>query len=328
MHISKFISFLLIVFLSLFTSCERDTITVEYGNDIPPAVPTGIKTVYAADSEILIAWNRNIEWNIDGYLIYRSINDTNSFMFHARTYNYYFYDDSLSYDSTYYYRVSANNRSGKESMPSEIVEGKPINKYPPGKVIDLSVNGRNWESEVYFYLTWTPRPESDIKGYLVYKGSLPGFETDANTYIGYTQDFSFKDTSPTQFYKQNYYKIKAIDKGGLVGDESNEVSDNVHETAEVVFPEDKSLVDYFNYFKIKTINTSSTYKIILQTNEYFGEKWSIDFFSSALNDTIPVLLTASYLQPYTNYYWRIITYSKGTNSPNSISKLHSFRIKL
>jgi len=322
----KYISFLLLALL--FVSCEREINTVDYGNNIPPAVPTGVKIVYAVDGEILIAWNKNVELNIDGYLIYRSINDTNNFSFLTKTYKYFFYDDSLSYDTTYYYRITAINRSGNESMTSEIVAGKPINKYPPGKISDLSVNGRNWESEVFFYLTWTPRPESDITGYMIYKNSSPGFLADANTYIGFTSDFSFKDTNSIEFYKEYYYKIKAVDKGGLVGDESNEVSDKVFETAEAVFPIDNAVVNYFNYFKIKTINSASTYRVIIQTNEFFGEKWNTEFFSSSINDTISVLFTASYIQPYTDYYWRIITYSKGSNNPNSVSKLYRFRIKL
>ncbi len=323
----SFISILCLLFLLLHYGCERETNTVDYGNGVPPAVPKGVKLVYASDGEVLIAWTINVERDLDAYLIYRSVNDTMNFSLLGKTYKSYFYDDSLSYDSVYYYRVSAINRNGNESRTSEIVWGKPENSYPPGKVTDLSVNGRNWESKIYFYLTWTPRYESDVAGYWIYRDEKEDFLADSSTYIGFTSNFSFNDTNSIGFYKKYYYKIKAIDKGGLLGVESNVNSDLVLEIPEIVFPLDKSFLNYFDFFQIVTVNMPATYRIIVQTNEHFGEIWNKDIYSTAITEKLFIPFTASYIQPYKDYYWRVVTFNQGKINPNSISPLYTFRIK-
>ena len=104
--------------------------------------------------------------------------------------------------------------------------------------------------------------------------------------IGFTNDIQFSDTNNIEIYKEYNYKIRAVDKGGLLSEESNPVNDQVYEIAAQIFPSNDSLVNYFSYFTIKTIKVPANYRILVQTNEYYGEYWSNDFSSNVIDDAI------------------------------------------
>ena len=129
------------------------------------------------------------------------------------------------------------------------------------------------------------------------------------------------------FYQDYYYKIRVVDKGGLMSDESDLITDRVYEMATQVFPSNDSLVNYFDNFIIKTIKVPANYRILVQTNEYYGEFWSKDFSSSSVDDFINVKFNPPYLYPFVYYYWRVITFSNNSSEPNSISPLYKFKVR-
>jgi len=99
----------------LIWSCERNKISDPVDDFISPATPSNLKIFGAFDGQIGIEWNHNQESNLDGYIIYKSINNQNHFVKTGFTSNNYFIDGSLYYDSTYFYKVSAINKAGIES---------------------------------------------------------------------------------------------------------------------------------------------------------------------------------------------------------------------
>lgn len=322
---------LILVFFSMISStihigCERPTDVNQKDDGIPPAVPTGVQISYASDGEILVEWLPNSDIDLKGYNVYRKTSKSD-FAFLTFTANSYWFDDSLSYNENYSYKISALDIWDEESQRSSEVSATPSNKFPPARPKYFNINARNWEGKISVFLSWEPNNESDVAGYNVYRSLNSSYTADSTTLVGFTSDIQFNDTANILIYKDYYYKIRAVDKGGLLSEESNVVSDQVYEMADQVFPSNDSLVNFFDYFIIKAVKVPANYRILVQTNEYFGEFWSKDFFSSTVDDTIQVEFNPPYLYPYTYYYWRIITFSNNSSEPNSISPLHKFKVK-
>lgn len=315
---------MIIAFIEI--GCERPVDSNIKNDGIPPAVPAGVRIVYASDGEIIIEWFANVEPDLKGYNVYRKINKS-EYIFLDFTIRNYYIDDSLNYLDEYSYQISAVDIWGEESLKSSEVSAKPINRYNPQKPRYVAINARNWEGKISIYLNWDPNKESDIAGYNIYRNLFSNFAADSSSFIGFTNDIQFNDTANILLYQDYYYKIRAVDKGGLLSDESSVLRDQVYGIAEHVFPSNDSLVNYFNNFKIKTIQVPAKYRVLVQTNELFGEFWSTEFSSSSINDTISVKFNPPYLYPYVYYFWRIITYSNDNSTPNSISPLYKFKVK-
>ena len=318
--------YIFITALFLSSGCDRLVDTSQTDNGIPPAVPVGFQVAYATDGEVALAWQSNSEADLAGYNIYRSTDSTNFILIGNSSYNYY-YDDSLQYNKTYYYRITAIDIWNNESLPTKVVSAKPINRYVPGAPVGLSINARNYQGSLSVYLTWNPNYESDIAGFNIYRSTDNGFNADSTTLVGFSTNINYTDTLKLSLYTTYYYKIRAVDKGGLIGVESNQVSDKILGVPQIIFPADNSEVNYFSSFLIKAISIPANYKIVVQDNMFYGEVWSSNFFSSVVDDTMTVNFNPTYISTNIPYYLRIITFSNGGNEPNSVSPLYKFVIK-
>lgn len=313
-----------IIITLFFFGCERPTDLSNNDDGIPPAVPSGLRVYYASDGEIGIEWLHNSEPDMKGYNVFRST-DSLDFHFIRFTTSDYFLDVSLEYDSAYYYRLAALDFSGKESNPSNIVSAIPVNRYNPTKPRYPVINARNWEGIKSVYLRWEQWFDTDIAGFNIYRSEEPSFTPDSSSLVGFSSITNYNDTSASlETNKSYHYRIKAVDKGGLLSEPGDLISDVIYECPLAIYPPDNSSIEYFSDFKILSLDHPALYKIILQENQYFGEVWSKEFNSVIISDTINILFDYPYLRPNTNYYWRIVTYSK--NEPNSISQLKNFRI--
>ena len=316
---------IILFFIVLFFGCERQININQTDNNIPPAVPVGLHIGFSSDGLIAIAWQNNVEADLKGYNVYRCVDSVNFTYLNFTTNNYYF-DDSLNYNTTYYYKISAVDIFNRESQLTGYVSAEPKNLYPPSTPRGLSINARNWEGQRSVYLSWLPNPEGDISGFNIYKSLTQNFNADSSTFYAFTKVSNFSDTINLNLYTQYYYRIKAVDKGGLLSDQSDIVNDEIYEIPQIVFPQNGAQTSYFNYFIIKAINVPANYKIIVQDNLFYGEVWSSDFYSTTTNDTISVLFNASYINSNTPYYWRVVTYSQNAEIPNSVSPLYKFVI--
>ncbi|HMU43745.1 MAG TPA: hypothetical protein PKA80_10620 [Ignavibacteriaceae bacterium] len=317
--------FFIIIILSLSViSCERLTETSIADDGLPPAVPVGLRIVFGYDGEVGLEWNANNEADIRGYNVYRRENKTVSILI-AFTTDSYFFDDSLNYDSQYYYKISAVDLAGKESAATSEILAEPENIYSPVPPRFPLINARNWENNLSIYLSWEKSFESDVEKYFVFRSEEQGFIADTNSFIGESTQNYFNDTIDLKLDTKYFYKIEAIDKGGLISPASEEVNDEIYQTASLIFPEDSAEVGYFDFFKIKTINKPAAYRISVMTNPYFGEYWATEFYSQATDDTISVRFNPDYVDVNVNYYLRIAVYSV-SEQPNSISNLYNFII--
>ncbi len=317
-----------LIFISLITliSCKRDLVTEVVNDGIPPNIPVGLTVVFAVDGEVKIEWQRNNEAGIDGYNIYKAINDTMNFLKTGFTKDNFFYDDSLEYDTTYFYRVTATDIFGLESKPSIIVSAKPVNKYKPLRVREPEINARNWTDTIKIVLNWKPSGETDIKNYLIYRSDKPGFDISSKTLLDSSVSFTYSDTTNIKILKQYFYKIVAQDKGGLTSRSSAELTDKVLDKPLPVFPAPNDTVDYFGEFKIKTAGAAARYKLIVKTNPFTGTIFEKDFSSNLGHTQISVPASNLVMDTYKTYYWQIFTFTVNDFNPNSISELSKFTI--
>jgi hypothetical protein len=315
--------FLLIV----AAGCERSVDSGFYDDGIPPAVPVGISLYSATDGEVIITWRPNVERDFDRYNVYRAEEeDSLNFKLIDFTRRTYYIDDSLEYDKKYFYRLTASDIFNLESNPTGIISAVPLNVHPPSKPRELIVLGRNWEGEREVYLTWRRNPESDVAGYKIFRSEDENILFDSASLKGFTSSLEFSDTTAGGFYKNYFYAITAVDRGELESEPSNISSDMILEAPELIFPENNSTVDYFTNFKIKTVSVPAGYKIFVQTNQFFGEIWSSEFFNAGVSDTIEVRFNPLFLYRNQNYFWRAAAYTK-QNEPNSISPQFRFILK-
>ena len=165
-----------------------------------------------------------------------------------------------------------------------------------------------------------------IRGYEIYRSENDDFDFSEIIPIGFTSSNTFMDTTNLLLLTEYYYKIISVDKGMFKSNPSISVSDLIHDRPQLIFPGDGDTTGYFDYFEIMTISTRSDYKLIVQENKLFGEIYQKEFFKSEINTIIKVEFSNLYLVPYKKYYWRIVTFSKGNDEPNSFSELFSFTL--
>ena len=326
--LNRFSCLFYIMTLIILSGCERNINLVGSESGIPPAVPIGLKVFFAYDGSVFIGWHDNTEPDLIGYNVYRSKNKTGFSLLTFTTNNYYF-DDSLDYYTNYYYKVSALNNGNRESLPSDSVLARPINLYAPGTPATLSfnINARNWNNQKSIYLNWNPNSEGDVAWYFVYRNLNESFPADSSTLIGKSSVANFTDTTNLILYTNYYYKIRAVDKGGLQSQESHVVHDMIFDVPAIIFPQNNAQVNFFGQFTIKTLNVPADYKIVVQTNQFFDEIWNTVVHSDLINDTLNIQFTPSYLYANIPYYWRVAAYSPNSSDPNSVSPLYQFTIK-
>lgn len=322
----KFYQYLSLLLIIITSACNR-SIEINNSNDnIPPAVPVNVSIFESFDGEIGIEWQNNSDPNLKGYNIYRRTDSTNYILIKFTTDN-YIIDDSLNYNTTYFYEIKAVNNSNLESAPSIEVSATPKNVYRPYTVQNITINARNWEDTISIYLSWIPSGETDISGYNIYRSTSSSFSADSSNIIAFTNNDNYSDTLNLKLYTNYFYRIRAVDKGGLISDESNEVTDEIFEIPKIIFPTNNDIVSPFEDFLITAIKVPATYQIIVQTNEFFGEIWSSTVTSSITEDTISIKFNPEYIYSNKYYYWRVITFSQNNSEPNSISGLYKFIIK-
>lgn len=324
----KYSLFFLIVSFLFIYGCERPT-DITPGNGIPPAVPTGIFVRFAQDGDILIQWDASNNLDFKQYNIYRSINKSAFIKINATT-NPYFYDDSLNYSDVYSYMITAVDQSDAESSFSDTVSASPLNKLPPQQpaLQMFQVNGKNVNNNLSINLTWNPNEDGDIDKYLIYRDSLnENFIPDSLNLVGTSILPQFSDTTKLTLYTKYFYKLKAMDKGGLLSKESNSESDMVLGIPKILYPANNSRVLYFTDIIINTLPVPARYKVILQTNPYFGEIWSSELSTNSINDSLKFSFNPDNIEANITYYLRVAAFSGDNPNPNSVSDLIQFVLK-
>lgn len=327
MPIKKIIAAFLI-FLLAQLGCGRVNSNEEFIDDgLAPAVPSGLRVYAAYDGRVITEWLESTEPDLKEYVIYRSTGDSLHFLRIASTQRTFFVDDSLSYDSLYYYRIAAADMQGRISMPTYFVSAKPVNRLVPDVIRHINAYGRNWNGTPSVSLEWELGNDTDIDHYLIYRSTQAEFQSDTSGFIAASKSNFYNDTSSIQTYREYYYRVVAVDKGGLKGRVGAEASDMVHEIVMPVYPQDNSTVGSFRNIKLRALRVPARYRVVLQSNEYYGELWSSDFTSTQTTDTLVVAFNPYILKKGHKYFWRVITFSRQDDEPNSISPFYTFTFR-
>lgn len=316
----------LLIMIAFSTGCERERPTEALDDGLPPEPPRNLRIYASYDGEVGIEWSRNVEPDISGYNIYKCINDTVDFKQIDFTPSNYYRETGLYYDSLYAYKATAVDEQERESGFSDIVKTRPRNYYRPYSPRNLIINARNWDDSLMIYLNWQSYLDTDIKGFRIYRSTKPNFVADSVSYHAFTEDNFYTDTKEPELLKDYYYKVKAEDKGGLVSESAAEANDVILNKPEMLFPPNDTSLSRFGSFKIKTASRPANYKIVIQTNKIYGVFKEVEFTSNKTDTEISVPFDSYGFTDYRTYYWRIFTYTKNPEQPNSFTEFHSFII--
>jgi hypothetical protein len=124
-----------------------------------------------------------------------------------------FEDRAFEFDKTYQYRVTVvvpGTDPPAESTPSEPLEVRTKDEFPPGAPKDLNVVA---EGGIVFLL-WTAPPEPDVAGYRVYRRVNGGAPERLGPDLIPTP--SFRDEKPFAG-KRSSYRVTAVDRAGNEG---------------------------------------------------------------------------------------------------------------
>lgn len=314
------------VFLLLLFSCDRDTPVEIVDDGIPPAKPTGLRIFRAHDGEIGIEWNHNLEKDIKFYKIFRTIDPDGLYLLIDSTTAIYYFDYGLEYDSTYYYKISAVDQFGNEGVMSDSVFATPKNIFKPLTPYYIHINARNWNDSLTIKITFSPSFSTDVDYYEIHRDKTSSFLPDSGSLIGISKNYSYTDKMNLELLEKYYYRIISVDKGGLKSQASTEVSDLLLDKPKQIFPQNNESLNYFAEFRIQTSSLPADYKLVLQSNEIYGPKVELNFSSNQTNSIISVPIRNVTFEPYIDYYWRVYTYTKNNNIPNSFSELYKFTI--
>lgn len=196
-------------------SAASGAVTVVDG--VPPTTPTGVNAV-ASGQAADVSWAASTDnAGVTGYALYRGSDagfvPSVETLIQPNVVGTSYHDSPLS-EGTWYYKVTARDAAGNVSGASgaaSVVIVAPDNT-PPGAPTGLTatVEGAN-----NVELNWNASIDNvGVTGYLVYRGTTPGFTADDASRIGNAIDTTFTDGARPQ--GTWYYKVAATDASSNV----------------------------------------------------------------------------------------------------------------
>ena len=286
--------------------------------------PINLQVITAHDASILIQWDYVGAVGFSYYNVYYGTNKSHLNL-ESQSYTNSFYVDSLSYDSTYYFQVTAVYANGDESGPSNIVSAKPINYFTPQPPVGLVVQGHNDNSGKYMTVVWSANTDGDLAGYEVYRDTTSTFQPDTMSFtnlVATQKTVIFKDTTGLVLGKEYYYKIIAFDFVHWRSTPSSPDSDMILARPTLVSPSNGAAITGLGIFlfKYNEFPGASGYIVYVSSSATVG-----DVFSA----TVPagqdsLIYTGSSLNSNQQYFWHVAAYTQDPNTPNSVSDVYSF----
>lgn len=184
------------------------------GDAVPPLVPQSVTGSNRVDG-VLIGWASNIDADLMGYKVYRSLAADGVFTAlngGAVVSTNEFLDTDTVEGTTFFYKVSAVDTSNNESAMSAVVSG--TRTPPPDTVAPNAPTGAGATgTKAGMQITWDANSETDLAGYRVFRStSLNGTYSLLNTGALVTGT-AFTDGSAAVMTSY-YYRIVAVDKSG------------------------------------------------------------------------------------------------------------------
>lgn len=181
-----------------------------------PAMVTQIKASSNLANQIKLTWAKSQESDITHYAIYRSNSAQGGFSKIATTANNSYTDTIKVAGKRYFYKISAIDEDGLESKLQEsAAQGESLPKPATPRILSSNITAKkatfSWDS-----------PDNKAVSYVVNKTAAEGlFEKKRESFnaILTTQYNDFNIKANTVYY----YTVQAVDKHGIVSDESETV---------------------------------------------------------------------------------------------------------
>lgn len=307
----------------LMWACEGDTTAPD--RDAPEA-PTGLAfDPNYSDGEIKIDWTASVSSDVQMYYVYRS-DGGGEFEQVAMTENLTHMDTGLEYDVEYSYKISATDGEN-ESEFSNTVSVTPINLRDPATPDGTAIAAHHLiENFPDVELTWLANQETDFLQYKIYRAENPLFLLDENSFLDSTSDVFYFDNNVSAGTTY-YYKLIAIDKGGLESDPTTVLSDTPLQIPELVSPINQTqIASQVPTFQWRDVNGSHHFKILLKTAPQSDSFWSDTLHSSGTDGgSLSYEYNGSVLSANTQYYWLLEGYSQDSEETNVYSATQFFR---
>ncbi|MBW2029867.1 MAG: fibronectin type III domain-containing protein [Deltaproteobacteria bacterium] len=180
----------------------------------PPSPPARLTAKVQDDDSVILSWQKSPDPDLAGYNVYRSLSYKMGFEKIAAGIS----PDTLTYRDrgleprrSYWYRVTAYDRSGNESGPSYTAPANLVDRTPPKAPSGLKGTAEPGKT----ILSWTPNNEEDLAGYRVYRS----MDRDSENYKLLNQEPTPRATFTNQLPKTAtdnpfYYRVTAVDTSG------------------------------------------------------------------------------------------------------------------
>lgn len=233
-------------------------VLVQLEDSIPPVAPSQLGYVISSEGEVYLSWNANKEKDLLGYRIYRSnfqnseFSEITSEPILTNSFN-----DAISIKNltkSIYYQVRAVDLRYNPSEPSETLLVKKPDLVPPVQPIISEIKS----DKKGIHLNFIPSSSEDVTKHQIFRKKDTDEEWALIGELNTSENSEFLDTDliPNQLY---YYKIIALDNGGLASEPSNLLSSTYINTINEIVPDNlKASVDPSgNFVKISWENNSN-----------------------------------------------------------------------
>jgi fibronectin type 3 domain-containing protein len=184
--------------------------------DYPPSAPTGLSGV-AGDRQAVLSWNANLEPDLAGYNLYRSLTSgsgyskINTSMITMNNYT----DTGLTGGVTYYYVLKAVDLGGDLSGYSNQAS-ITADDYAPDAPTGLDITPGDGSAT----LDWNDNTEDDLDGYNVYRSTTSG-SGYAKVNTSLVENSTYLDSGLTGQVTY-YYVVTAVDNAANESEDSAE----------------------------------------------------------------------------------------------------------
>lgn len=298
-------TFAIVTMMIYLTSCSEITAPPD---DLPPNTPQNFSLLGGGDGQASFRWSRNVEADFSVYVVYRAVNDPQALLNIAETEQNEFVDRFLDYDSVYYYQISAKDFAGNESVPTQIIDVRPINISSPTSPTSVNVFGHNYpdQNQIEFFINWTTPNIGDLWKYFIYRGSNLDFEPDTNSLLDSTSVSIYYDrkVNAGDVY---YYRISAMDLGRKTSIPSTPQSDIILDVVLLESPTNRIEFRAPYTFSFKSVNNAVAYQVFVAKSPLSDIVWT----SVKISDT-NITYNGPSFEEGSLYYWWVGSYSKNS----------------
>ena len=298
----KIIVILLMFFLFLI-SCSEITAPEDFDS---PSTPANFVLIGGGDGQAHFRWVKNSEPDFDKYVVFRSVQNTESFEEIAKIRDSEYLDRFLSYNLVYYYYIIAVDYIGNKSEPTAVIDVRPVNISSPPSPNNIIVFGHNYPNfnQIEFAISWTPPNISDLWKFRIYRGSDANFDANNSSLYDSTAVSIYFDraVNPGDRY---FYRIQSIDLGQKFSSTSTATGDLILQNAELISPTNQIEFSSPYQFTWKEVENAINYQVFVGRAQLSDIIWT----SAKITDK-QTTYSGPQLKSGQIYYWWIGAFSK------------------